>query len=234
MFDNNEMQNNEWINWIEEAINKKHIKYYEYKYFSNIQEISSGAFGKVFRANWKNTDHLALKYFFNINKVTIKEIVSEIKLQLKIGFHNNIISFYGITKFDSDNKIDQTKNYLLVMEYADSGTLRDYLKKNFDGFTWDNKYNLAYQLACAVSCLHDEEIVHHDLHSCNVLVHQDVIKLADFGLSKRIDEASNSKSKLIEAYDFSLMYKITQGRREEIVPDTPNDYANLYIGKYNF
>ena len=49
------------------------------------------------------------------------------------------------------------------MEYADGGTLRDYLKKNFDRLTWDDKYHLAYQLACSISCLHDEGIVHRDL-----------------------------------------------------------------------
>ena len=49
------------------------------------------------------------------------------------------------------------------MEYANSGTLKDYLKENFNNLTWDNKYNLAYQLACAVSCLHSEGIVHRDL-----------------------------------------------------------------------
>ena len=36
---------NEWINWIEEGLPRKHIKYYEYEYFSNIQEIDSGGFG---------------------------------------------------------------------------------------------------------------------------------------------------------------------------------------------
>jgi len=45
MFNNIEMQvtenTNEWINWIEEAITKKHIKYYECDGFSNIQEIGS-------------------------------------------------------------------------------------------------------------------------------------------------------------------------------------------------
>ena len=49
------------------------------------------------------------------------------------------------------------------MEYADGGILRDYLKNNLDKLTWENKYKLAYQLACAVSCLHDEGIVHRDL-----------------------------------------------------------------------
>jgi serine/threonine protein kinase len=49
------------------------------------------------------------------------------------------------------------------MEYADAGTLKDYLKENFNNLTWDDKYNLAYQLACAVSCLHNEGIVHRDL-----------------------------------------------------------------------
>ena len=58
---------------------------------------------------------------------------------------------------------DQLKKYWLVMEYADGGTLRNYLKKNFDNLSWENKCNFAYQLACAVSCLHDEGIVHRDL-----------------------------------------------------------------------
>ena len=49
------------------------------------------------------------------------------------------------------------------MEYADSGTLRDYLKKNFNNLTWDDKFNLALQLAYAVLCLHDERIIHRDL-----------------------------------------------------------------------
>ncbi|CAB5381687.1 unnamed protein product [Rhizophagus irregularis] len=30
-----------------------------------------------------------------------------------------------------------------------------------------------------------------------------------------------------------LIYDISQGRREEIIPDTPNDYSNLYIECWN-
>ena len=49
------------------------------------------------------------------------------------------------------------------MEYADDGTLRNYLKENFDKLTWDDKHKFAYQLTSAVSYLHEEGIVHRDL-----------------------------------------------------------------------
>ncbi|CAB5345860.1 unnamed protein product [Rhizophagus irregularis] len=133
------MQANNSINWIEESISKNHIKYYEYKYFNNIQEIGTGCFGK--------------------------ELIHELELHRDVDFHDNVIRFYGITE---DRNYKMMKNYLLVMEYANGGSLRSYLKKNFSKLTWNDKYNLAYQLACAVSCLHDEGIIHRDLHSGNV------------------------------------------------------------------
>ena len=49
------------------------------------------------------------------------------------------------------------------MEYADSGTLQNYLKEHFSNLTWDDKLNMALQLTYAVSCLHNEKIVHRDL-----------------------------------------------------------------------
>src|SRR5947207_14303714 len=87
---------NEWINWIEEAIAKEYLKYYEYKNFSNIKEIGFGGFGKVFRAKWKkNANYFALKSFFNLNNVTVKEIVREViylKLSLTIQYLQYLIN----------------------------------------------------------------------------------------------------------------------------------------------
>ncbi|CAB4479790.1 unnamed protein product [Rhizophagus irregularis] len=129
---------NDLNKWIEEAISKKFFKYYEFEQFYNIQEIGSGGFGKVYRANWKNSlKRYAIKSFFNINDATVKAIVREIQLQREVDFHDNVIRFYGVTTSVKEN---QRKEYSLVIEYAEN-----------------------------VSCLHDEGIVHRDLHSNNVL-----------------------------------------------------------------
>ena len=43
------------------------------------------------------------------------------------------------------------------MEYANGGSLKKYLKENFKNLTWEDKYKLGYQLASAVSYLHDKK-----------------------------------------------------------------------------
>ena len=70
---------NEWVNWIEDAISRKKFKYYEYKYFHNIQKIGKGAFGEIYRANWKNWEqYLVLKSLFNLGNAAAKEVVHEV------------------------------------------------------------------------------------------------------------------------------------------------------------
>ena len=54
-------------------------------------------------------------------------------------------------------------NYTLVLEYADGGTLETYLREHFSELEWKDKLCLALQLADAVLCLHERDIIHRDL-----------------------------------------------------------------------
>ncbi|CAB4379781.1 unnamed protein product [Rhizophagus irregularis] len=216
-------------NWIEDAISKNLIKRYEYEDFSEIKKIAFGYYGKVYCANWKNS---AVKYAlksFNLNIAeNIEEIVNEFKIHHKVSFHENIIHFFGTV-------IQEKNNYLLVMEYADSGTLRSYLEKN-KNLTWEFKFKLAYQLSSAVSYLHDEGIIHHDLHSKNILVHQNSIKLADFGLSRRVEDVSEAHSDILGVLPYIDPQKLNDyaGLREEIIPNTPEDYKNIFTECWDY
>jgi hypothetical protein len=92
MSDKNKLQiienQNERISWIEEAISKKYIKYYEYKDFSNIQKIGHGQFGKVYRANWKNSEqYFTLKSLFNLNNDSVMEIIREVIIKHKYNVY---------------------------------------------------------------------------------------------------------------------------------------------------
>ncbi|GBC45074.2 kinase-like domain-containing protein [Rhizophagus irregularis DAOM 181602=DAOM 197198] len=210
MSNNAELVNNsnDLNKWIEEAISKKLIKYYEFDLFYDIQEIGFGGFGKVSRANWKNSHkRYAIKSFFNINDATVKAIIREIQLQREVDFHDNVIRFYGVTI----SRETQKKVYSLVIEYAENGTLRKYLKENFENLTWEDKLDLAFQLAYAVLCLHDEGIMHRDLHSNNV-------GRPPFG-----DELN----------DLGLAMAIFQGLREKPIPDTPEEYIKIYTDCWN-
>ncbi|GBC52592.2 uncharacterized protein OCT59_028773 [Rhizophagus irregularis] len=256
-------ESNYYIDWLEKSIANEYLNYYEYSEFKNLKPLGSGSYGSVVRVNWKNA-LFALKTFNN-DKITLKEVVNEIILQKKVDFHENILRLCGITKIEAEKK------YSLVLEYADNGTLKTYLNEEFNELVWNDKYQLSFQLASAVAFLHENDIIHRDLHADNVLVHQKKIKLADFGLSKKIAKASSNRSqicgiipfvdprslndhdyKLNEKsdvysigvlmwqissgirpfsdlnYDAGLMLSIVNGKREEIIDNTPIEYSNLY------
>ncbi|POG65135.1 kinase-like domain-containing protein, partial [Rhizophagus irregularis DAOM 181602=DAOM 197198] len=207
---------NYYIDWLKKSIDNENIKLYEYQSFKDIQWKGSGSYGNVYRVNLENSNRLfALKSFVNVNnKQTFEEVLKELKLHRSVDCHENIIRLYGITNV----KFDAIQNCSFVLEYADSGTLNTYLTDHFSELDWSDKYHLASQLASAIEFLHGEDIIHRDLHGDNILINQKNIKLADFGLSKKIIEASSSTSKVLgvmpyvdpKSFDDKEKYKLNK------------------------
>ena len=55
-----------------------------------------------------------------------------------------------ITQFFGISQDPETKNYIMVLEYAENGSLRNYLDTNYGKLSWktkfDNLWNIAYGL----------------------------------------------------------------------------------------
>ena len=101
-----------------------------------------------------------------------------------------IVQCYGITK---DPK---TNNFMMVMEYAPYGSLRQHLDKNFNSLNWNNKLNYLFHIAYGLNEIHEKGLIHHDFHCGNILNNKysggDIFsQIADLGLCKPIDYFKN-------------------------------------------
>ncbi|CAB4378635.1 unnamed protein product [Rhizophagus irregularis] len=164
----------------------------EMVYGSQITEFCGGSSSKVRRANLAKTGLVALKIIINKNlKEEFNEVndefVKEFNLLREVDHHPNINRILGIT--------EDSKYYILVLEYANEGNLRDYLKKSFISLKWNDKIQMALDITNGLKFLHSKEIIHKNLHSHNILVNNGKLLIADFGLSKLTEFVPNSMGK---------------------------------------
>ncbi|CAG8480596.1 9757_t:CDS:2, partial [Acaulospora colombiana] len=84
---------------------------------------------------------------------------------------------------------DTMGTYFLIFQYANGGTLQDYLRDlyrngRFSELGWPRKIEMAKDIASGLYRIHAANIIHLDLHSKNVLIHNNKLMITDFGLSK--------------------------------------------------
>src|SRR5205809_1196883 len=96
----------------------------------------------------------------------------------KINFNPNITRFYGISQDP------EKKNYIMVLDYAKHGSLRNYLDKGYDKLSWDIKFYYLYHIAIGLCGIHKKELIHRDLHIGNILSFSNLTSITDMGLCK--------------------------------------------------
>src|SRR5947199_6321741 len=104
-----------------------------------------------------------------------------------IKFHQN--SIYGLTQDPT------TKEYIFVMEYMKDGSLHDYLAKEFKNLNWKNKIGILLNIISGLKEIHEQSIIHHNLHSGNVLQSHHHSYIVDLGLSIPADQSSSASNK---------------------------------------
>jgi nuclear transport factor 2 (NTF2) superfamily protein len=71
-------KNSIYVDWISKAIEKNFITYYDHTEFKNKKEIenSNNSVGKIFKANWNNTNtNLVVKTLYELD---VKKITNEV------------------------------------------------------------------------------------------------------------------------------------------------------------
>ncbi|XP_026332711.1 focal adhesion kinase 1 isoform X5 [Hyposmocoma kahamanoa] len=100
--------------------------------------------------------------------------------------HPHIIGLVGVCS---------TPPIWIVMELATLGEMRAYLQQNAHRLETCTLVLYIYQLSTALSYLESKKFVHRDIAARNVLVsNPNCVKLADFGLSKMVEDKSYYKA----------------------------------------
>ncbi|KAF0527639.1 serine/threonine protein kinase [Gigaspora margarita] len=227
--------------------------------FTNIEKIKDGGFGSVYKAKrkdggsfvcWNLETKVAERSYRNIN-VALKScrdfsnFLNELEAYAECDDHAVSIKCYGVTRGSIN---DRSPDYFLILELAEC-ELREYIKRNFNTITWKDRVNIIWDMATSIKEIHDQNLVHRDLHPHNVLVGRDFVYIADLGQAAKITKEPNDNIVGIERYIapeiFSgqpytfatdiyslglLMWEITSGRQPF---ENIKDYRTLasIIGK---
>ncbi|RIB27153.1 kinase-like domain-containing protein, partial [Gigaspora rosea] len=147
------------------------IEWIPFDRLSGVKKIGKEGFGSVYLATWLD----------GVRKVkTIKDGDNDI--YKKARELSSIIALKTITQNT------ETKEYLIVFQYANNGSLYNYLKKYFCNLTWQAKLGILKNISIELYSIHNlAGYIHADFHSGNILQDQGSY-IADLGLSRKTDE----------------------------------------------
>ncbi|MCP4772767.1 MAG: serine/threonine protein kinase, partial [Planctomycetaceae bacterium] len=138
--------------------------------------IGIGGFGEVYFALNDAGKEVALKKIQRNLDIELRGVRQCLNMK-----HVNLISLWDIrTTGEGESWV--------VMEYVPGPSLRDVLEANQNGLKDDDVKSWFASTASGVSYLHENGIVHRDLKPGNIFcdLHEQVIKIGDYGLSKYI------------------------------------------------
>ncbi|RGB27367.1 kinase-like domain-containing protein [Rhizophagus diaphanus] len=177
---------------------KEILEWIEYDRFENVEYLAKGGFGIIYKAIWKDgfisewdseynqwkrskywdieyeNFPVALKCLHNSQDIT-SEFLREIES------HTMINSVY-VTKCFGITRDPESNNFMMVIEYAKDGSLRQYLNNRFNSIKWIDKLEYLKGIANGLKSIHEKGLVHRDFHCGNMLQVDRYTTITDLGL----------------------------------------------------
>ena len=146
--------------------------------------IGAGQFGSVYVGKYFG-DFVAVKKQVCDAEVLQTYLLREINVLKKVQ-HDNIMTYYGAYDSLSDDGVGRL--LCMVSEFCHGGDLLDLLLNLEEELGWKFRIKVAAQAISAIDYMHQNNIIHRDIKSSNVLLDQTFkCKICDFGLSREVD-----------------------------------------------
>ncbi|CAB4441619.1 unnamed protein product [Rhizophagus irregularis] len=207
-----------------------------YNQFNDIKRIGKGGFATVYSAIWKDG-------LLNSQNIT-SEFLHEVKAY-SINNSGKILKIYGISQDPN------TKDFIMVLQYAEGRNFDYWIHNNYKYFNWSSKLKILSDIICGLKEIHQKQMVHHDFHVGNILFNEIFvissnikIYISDMGLCREVGNIDKTtiygvmpyvapeqrKNNLFAdcAHDELLALDICKGIRPEInEPVAPKCYIDL-------
>ncbi len=159
------------------------------------RELGRGGCGAVYLATRESGgERVAVKLMLSRAKADIRA-VDQFKREMAVIAklrHTNIVRFL-------DSGSDEG-TFFFVMDYCDGGSLADAANQHGGTLQWENVRPWALQALEGLAAAHKEGFVHRDIKPQNILIHQGIARISDFGLAKNFQKAGLSGMSLTGQY----------------------------------
>lgn len=200
------------------------------------RELGRGGCGAVYFARTaKGGTPVAVKIMLSraqADAKSIEQFKREMAVIAKLR-HPNIVRFL-------DSGSDEG-TFFFVMDYCDGGSLADAARRHGGTLPWETLRPWALQALDGLAAAHKEGFVHRDIKPQNILIHQGIARISDFGLAKNFQKAGLSGMSMTGHYAGTPVFmppeQITNFKYVKPVSDVWSFAASLYqllTGKFPY
>lgn len=147
------------------------------------KRLGKGGMGEVFLANQVSLDRMVALKTLSKELAKKEDFVArfhrEARSMAKLD-HNNVVKVYAVDSYKG--------LHFVAIEYVDGKSVQDWLNK-LTKFSVADAVHVAIVSAMGLKHAHDQNMVHRDIKPDNILLtSKGIVKVADFGLAKVLDE----------------------------------------------